>query len=201
MKNIQQNGNTAKPSVINTLKGNPKWLDHYKSRLGSRISAILDRRSTIFHLNLKFLKQSNMTLKEKINKDYIEAFKAKNTVAKNLLSVIKGEIQTIEKNTSVENLSDEDVTKILNKNVKSLKETIKSLAPIDGNGEGIVHAVVELAIVESYLPTQLSVEEIQSKIDALVMSGVKNMGMIMKEFNSLPVDKKVVSELVKKAIV
>lgn len=142
-----------------------------------------------------------MTLKEKINKDYIEAFKAKNTVAKNLLSVIKGEIQTIEKNTSVENLSDEDVTKILNKNVKSLKETIKSLAPIDGNGEGIVQAVVELAIVESYLPTQLSVEEIQSKIDVLVASGVKNLGMIMKEFNSLPVDKKVVSELVKKAIV
>ena len=142
-----------------------------------------------------------MTLKEKINKDYIEAFKAKNTVAKNLLSVIKGEIQTIEKNTGVENLPDEDVTKILNKTVKSLKETIKSLAPIDGNGEGIVQAVVELAIVESYLPTQLSVEEIQSKIDALVMSGVKNLGMIMKEFNSLPVDKKVVSELVKKAII
>jgi len=142
-----------------------------------------------------------MTLKEKINKDYIEAFKAKNTVAKNLLSVIKGEIQTIEKNTGTENLSDEDVTKILNKTVKSLKETIKSLAPIDENGEGIAQAVAELAIVESYLPTQLSVEEIQSKIDALVASGVKNIGMIMKEFNSLPVDKKVVSELVKKTIV
>jgi hypothetical protein len=82
-----------------------------------------------------------------------------------------------------------------------LKETIKSLAPIDENGEGIVQAVAELAIVESYLPTQLSVEEIQSKIDALVASGVKNIGMIMKEFNSLPVDKKVVSELVKKTIV
>lgn len=197
MKNIQQNGNTAKPSVINTLKGNPKWLDHYKSRLGSRISAILDRRSTIFHLNLKFLKQSNMTLKEKINKDYIEAFKAKNTVAKNLLSVIKGEIQTIEKNTSVENLSDEDVTKILNKTVKSLKETLTSLSET----AKISATQTELKIVESYLPTQLSVEEIQSKIDALVMSGVKNLGMIMKEFNSLPVDKKVVSELVKKAIV
>ena len=142
-----------------------------------------------------------MTFKEKINKDYIEAFKAKNTVAKNLLSVIKGEIQTIEKNTGTENLSDEDVTKILNKTVKSLKETIKSLAPIDENGEGIAQAVAELAIVESYLPTQLSVEEIQSKIDALVASGVKNIGMIMKEFNSLPVDKKVVSELVKKTIV
>lgn len=138
-----------------------------------------------------------MTLKEKINKDYIEAFKAKNTVAKNLLSVIKGEIQTIEKNTGVENLSDEDVTKILNKTVKSLKETLTSLSET----AKISATQTELKIVESYLPTQLSVEEIQSKIDALVMSGVKNLGMIMKEFNSLPVDKKVVSELVKKAIV
>jgi uncharacterized protein YqeY len=175
MKNIQQNGNTAKPSVINTLKGNPKWLDHYKSRLGSRISAILDRRSTIFHLNLKFLKQSNMTLKEKINKDYIEAFKSKNTVAKNLLSVIKGEIQTIEKNTGVENLSDEDVIKILNKTVKSLKETLTSVT----ESEKMMYVQTELSIVDSYLPTQLSVEEIQSKIDALVASGMKNMGMIL----------------------
>jgi uncharacterized protein YqeY len=138
-----------------------------------------------------------MTLKEKINKDYIEAFKAKNTVAKNLLSVIKGEIQTIEKNTGVENLSDEDVIKILNKTVKSLKETLTSVT----ESEKVMYVQTELSIVDSYLPTQLSVEEIQSKIDALVASGVKNLGMIMKEFNSLPVDKKVVSELAKKSIV
>ena len=138
-----------------------------------------------------------MTLKEKINKDYIEAFKAKNTVAKNLLSVIKGEIQTVEKNTGVENLSDEDVTKILNKSVKSLKETIGSLT----EGEKLTEVQSELSIVEAYFPKQLSVEEIQSKIDALVASGMKNMGMIMKEFKSLPADKKLVSEMVKKSLV
>ncbi len=138
-----------------------------------------------------------MTLKEKINKDYIEAFKAKNSLAKNLLSVIKGEIQTIEKNTGAENLSDEDVTKILNKTVKSLKETLKSLT----ESEKIASVQTELDIVESYLPKQLSVEEIQSKIDALVMSGVKNLGVIMKEFNSLPVDRKLVSEMVKKSVI
>jgi uncharacterized protein YqeY len=138
-----------------------------------------------------------MTLKEKINKDYIEAFKAKNVVVKNLLSVIKGEIQTIEKNTGAENLSDEDVTKILNKTVKSLKETLSSVT--DSEKMSIVQT--ELSIVEAYLPKQLSVEEIQSKIDALVASGMKNMGMIMKEFNSLPADKKMVSEMVKKSLV
>ncbi len=138
-----------------------------------------------------------MTLKEKISKDYIEAFKAKNTVAKNLLSVIKGEIQTVEKNTGVESLSDEDVTKILNKSVKSLKETLTSVT----DSAKLVEVQTELNIVEAYLPKQLSVEEIQSKIDALVASGMKNMGMIMKEFNSLPADKKLVSEMVKKSLV
>ena len=102
-----------------------------------------------------------MTLKEKISKDYIEAFKAKNTVAKNLLSVIKGEIQTLEKNTGVESLSDEDVTKILNKSVKSLKETISSLTDVDKLAE----VQSELNIVETYLPKQLSVEEIQSNVE------------------------------------
>lgn len=142
-----------------------------------------------------------MTLKEKINKDYIEAFKEKFTLKKNLLSVIKAEIQTVEKNTSVENLSDDDVTKILNKFVKSLKETLRTLAPIDGNGENLTQTAVELAIVESYLPKQLSIEEIQIKIDALVASGVNNIGQIMKEFSSLPADKKIVSEIAKKSLI
>lgn len=136
-------------------------------------------------------------IKEKINKDYMTAFKAKNTVAKNLLSVVKGEIQTVEKNTGVENLSDEDVVKILTKTSKSLKETIKSLSPIDGKGEDIVQACAELAIIECYLPKQMSREEISQKVTEIVNSGVTNIGAIMKEFAQLPVDKKLVSEVIK----
>lgn len=136
-------------------------------------------------------------IKEQINKDYMTAFKMKNTVAKNLLSVVKGEIQTAEKNTGVENLTDEDVLKILTKASKSLKETIKSLAPIDGKGEDIVQACAELAIIESYLPKQMTKLEIESKVDELLSNGITQIGQIMKEFAQLPVDKKIVSEVVK----
>ena len=136
-------------------------------------------------------------IKEQINKDYMTAFKAKDTVAKNLLSVIKGEIQTVEKNTGVENLSDEDVLKILTKASKSLKETIKSLAPIDGKSEDIVQACAELAIIESYLPKQMTKLEIESKVDELLSNGITQIGQVMKEFAQLPVDKKIVSEVVK----
>jgi hypothetical protein len=133
-----------------------------------------------------------MTLKEKISADYMTAFKAKDSVAKNLLSVIKGEIQTIEKNSGIDNMPDEDVIKILNKTVKSLKETL--------NVSDSVDTKLELAIVEAYLPKQLSKEEIFNKVTELKNSGVTNIGQIMKEFAGLPVDRKVVSEVIKDVI-
>jgi uncharacterized protein YqeY len=85
----------------------------------------------------------------------------------------------------------------LTKTAKSLNETIKSLAPIDGKGEDIVQACAELAIIECYLPKQMSREEVTEKVTELVNSGITNIGAIMKEFVSLPVDKKLVSEIAK----
>lgn len=126
-----------------------------------------------------------MTLKEKINVEYMIAFKSKNTIAKNLLSVIKGEIQTIEKNTGVENLSDEEVTKILAKTRKSLEET-RSKFPSDQTTE-------ELSIIESYLPTQMSEAEISSKISELIVGGASNIAEIMRAFTDLPADRKLVA--------
>jgi hypothetical protein len=130
-------------------------------------------------------------IKEQINKDYMTAFKSKNTVAKNLLSVIKGEIQTVEKNTGVENMSDEDVLKILTKTSKSLKEMVAG---------GSEQAKIELEIVEAYLPKQMSKEEVTQKVTEIVNSGITNIGAIMKEFAQLPADKKMVSEVIKELV-
>ncbi len=133
-----------------------------------------------------------MSLKLKINADFMKAFKEKNTELKSLLATLKGEIQTIEKNLMVENISDEDVIKILNKFAKNMRENIRLV-----NDE---KSKTELEIIESYLPKNLSVEEIQEKINSLVASGMTNMGLIMKEFATLPADKKLVSEMVKKSV-
>jgi uncharacterized protein YqeY len=133
-----------------------------------------------------------MTLKEQINADFMTAFKGKNAIAKGILSVVKGEIQTIEKNVGSDNLSDVEVTKILTKTVKSLKETI-SMA----NDE---KSKVELSVIEVYLPTQMSKEEVTQKVTELVNSGITQIGAIMKEFASLPADKKMVSESIKELI-
>jgi len=133
-----------------------------------------------------------MTLKEKINADFITALKSKNAVAKSILSVVKGEIQTVEKNVGSDNLSDVEVTKILTKTVKSLKETI-SMA----NDK---KSKLELAIVEVYLPKQMSKEEVTAKVTELVNSGITQIGAIMKEFATLPADKKMVSESIKEVV-
>ena len=104
-----------------------------------------------------------------------------------MLSVIKGEIQTIEKNNGTENLSDDEVTKILNKTVKSLKETNASF-PSEQTAE-------ELFIVESYLPKQMNEEEIKTKINELVEGGAGNVAEIMRAFASLPADRKLVASI------
>jgi len=139
------------------------------------------------------------TLKQKIQSDYLEAFKSKNALVKNLLSVVKGEIQMQEKNTIVESLSDDEVIKILNKFAKNAKENIQALKN-SNSLDALEKNESELKFIESYLPKQLSNAEIQNIVDKLVLSGVTNIGLIMKEFANLPVDKKVVSELVRNSI-
>jgi uncharacterized protein YqeY len=126
-------------------------------------------------------------LKQKINSDYMNALKNRDNVTKNLLSVVKGEIQTIEKNQSIDNLSDDEIIKILNKMGKSLRESIQISTTIELDKE--------LSIIESYLPKQMSEIEISEKIDNLISNGVTTMGEIMKSFSGLPVDRGLVSKI------
>ena len=125
-------------------------------------------------------------LREKINKDFVSAFRNKDKVKKDLLSVIKSEIQSVEKKTNTD-LSDNEVIKILNKTSKSLKETIKN-----NDDKNLKY---ELKIVESYLPKQMTEDEIREKIKSLYQSGANNMGAFMKEFKTLSADKKLVSQI------
>lgn len=133
-----------------------------------------------------------MKLKDRVSKDYMNAMREKDTLKKNLLSVAKGEIQTIEKNKKVEDLSDDEVLVILTKMAKSVKENISLTSDPD--------AVLELSILEEYLPKQMTREEIVIKVSSLVENGVVQVGGIMKEFAGLPVDRKVVSEVIKELL-
>ena len=131
-----------------------------------------------------------MSIEKKVEQDFLKAFKERNMEAKSLLGTVKGEMQTTKKNLVVESLSDEESIKILSKFAKNLKENIRL-----ANDE---RSKNELAIIEAYLPTQMSEDDVNKKLDEILSSGVTNIGQIMKEFSTLPVDKKLVSELAKK---
>jgi uncharacterized protein YqeY len=127
-------------------------------------------------------------LKETINADYITAMKNKEQVKKNLLSVIRGEIQTMEKNMGGNTvILDNDITNILNKIAKSLRESIKT-SPTDELNE-------ELTIVESYLPKQMTQEEITIIVKQLIEENDLNIAEVMRHFGNLPADRKEVSSI------
>jgi len=139
------------------------------------------------------------TLKEKISREYVEAFKAREIVKKNLLGVIKAEITTQEKNSSVADLTDENVLKIVKKIAKNLQETI-SQADNDESRQ-------ELAVVEAYLPQQMSEAEVEIEVGKIISeigaSSPSDMGKVMGGFNSKyagKADNKTVSVIVKKLL-
>ena len=110
-----------------------------------------------------------MSLKEKINPDFITAFKAKEMEKKDFLGLLKGEIQNEQGRGTV--ITDETVMFILRKMEKSLKQT---------NTE---QALVELKYLETYLPKLMSEGQIREIVLGYKASGLNNVGQIMGQFN------------------
>jgi uncharacterized protein YqeY len=133
-----------------------------------------------------------MTIEKQINADFMLAFKSRNFEVKTLLGTVKGEMDNLKKTLKVQELSNENSIELLNKFAKSLRETIKLTNDIKSKNE--------LAIIEEYLPKQMTEDEIRIKLDEVIASGAKTIGDIMKVFATLPADKKIVSELVKQKL-
>ena len=130
-----------------------------------------------------------MTLKERIQSDFMEAFKAKDMARKNFLGLLKGEIQNEEGRGTI--ATDVVVMTILKKMEKSLKQT---------NSE---ESLGELGFIEPYLPTMMTEEQIVTAIKEIVAGGANNIGSIMgafsKNYNG-QADNAVVSRLAKEAL-
>ena len=121
-----------------------------------------------------------MTLKEKINADFMEAYKAKNFEKKNFLGVLKGAIQTQE-GKLIES-TDENVLKIVKSFEKGINETIEAKNKL---GQDINEQVAELSYLKPYLPTLMSEDEIKQIVKELISrEGInKNQGFLMGLFN------------------
>lgn len=138
-----------------------------------------------------------MLLKEKINADFMEAYKAKNMDKKNFLGVLKGAIQTQE-GKQIES-TDENVLKVIKAFEKGLNETIESKTKI---GEDISQQLLEKSYIEVYLPTLMGEDEVRLIVkEMLVREGVNRnqgflMGLFNKEQKGKAFDNKTVSKII-----
>lgn len=130
-----------------------------------------------------------MLLKERIDVDYITAFKTKQTSKKNLLGVVKGEIQNEMGRTGKSD--DETVLGILKKIEKSLKQT------------NTTESLAELEYIKPYLPELMNEGQIRTIISSFIDSGIEDTGRLMGTFNKEykgKADNAIVSKIVKELV-
>lgn len=122
-------------------------------------------------------------MKEKIQNDYIVAFKEKNVLTKEVLSLLKGAIQNAEINKK-DNLTDEEIIDIINKQIKLRQDGINEFKKANRT-ELIDKYKEEISILKKYMPKELTEEEIDKIINDVLNEikpeGMKDFGKIMKE--------------------
>ena len=148
------------------------------------------------------MKKTAMSIAEQIDKDYIQAYKAKDQVRLGTLRLLK----TAAKNRQVElmrPLEDDDYMDVLLREVKQRQDSIEQYTSA-GRADLAEKEAAEVAVLQTYLPTPLSDEELSEVVEKTVAplldGGMKNMGKaisaIMAEYKGR-VDGKAVSAAVK----
>lgn len=136
---------------------------------------------------------------DEIKKENITALKEKDNVKRAILSVIinKYMLATIEAQGSDKKAGDDVLIKILQKTNRELEEEAENYKRI-GNDDEYKNIVKQQEVIQKYLPTMLSEEEIKNIILTL---DDKTIPSVMKHFKinySGKCDMRLVSEVLKK---
>jgi len=123
-----------------------------------------------------------MNLKERLMDDLKTAMRAKDTLRKDLLQIIRAGVLQVEKDSRIE-LDDAGVAEVLAREYKKRAETVQELA--GSNRQDVIDKNrAEMALIEEYLPRQLSEAEIEDLVrQAISRSGAqsaRDMGQVMK---------------------
>lgn len=122
-----------------------------------------------------------MSLKEQISNDIKTAMKEKDVSTRDALRLLSSAMKQIEVDERKE-LSDEDVIKIIQKQVKQRNDAMTQYR--DAGREDLYEKEAsEAAIFETYLPKQLSDEELETAIRAIITQTgaetMKDIGKVM----------------------
>jgi len=129
------------------------------------------------------------TLKDTLRSDLTASMKARDTTRSATLRMALTAVTTAEVagDTAVE-LTDDDVLKVLAKEAKKRKEAATAYRDA-GRAELADQEVAELAILEGYLPAQLTDDELEELVRRAVgqtgATGMAQMGQVMKAVQPL----------------
>ncbi len=148
-----------------------------------------------------------MSLETTINQDIKAAMIAKDSVRLRGLRAIKSAILLAKtEKAGIEELTQDAEVKVLQKLVKQRKES-GDIYKSQGREDLFQIEFEEQQVIEQYLPKQLSREEIEAVVNAIISetgaSGMKDMGKVMGLANTKlagQADGKTVSEVVKSAL-
>ncbi len=147
-----------------------------------------------------------MTLADQLNKDLLTSLKEGDAVKRQVLSLVKSALTNFKIAEKKDKLSDEDVLKVLAKELKSRKESIKAFRS-GGADARAAQEEAEAKILTEYLPEQMSIEDVETKIDEAIKklgaSDIKELGKVMGLLSSQlkgQTDMAEVMEMVKKKL-
>ena len=126
-----------------------------------------------------------MSLKDKVNEEIKTAMRAKNQAALRGLRAIKSAIllaETAEGREAGSPLSPEEEMNLLIKQAKQRRDSIETYEK-NGREDLATGEKEELEVIEGFLPKQLSTEEIEANVKAIIeqvgASSMKDMGKVM----------------------
>jgi len=142
-------------------------------------------------------------LEEKIMLDFKEAMKNREALKQSALSFLRSQLKNVAIEKKKDKLDDDDVIAIIKKQVKQRLDSIEKFK--SGSRMDLAEKEEkEVQILKTYLPKELSKEElgkiVEEAISSVAASSVKDMGKVMKEVMSKvagKADNKLLSELVK----
>ncbi|GAA0747330.1 GatB/YqeY domain-containing protein [Clostridium oceanicum] len=122
-----------------------------------------------------------MSLKETLQEDWKKALKSKQKKRANIISMLKSSILLVEKDKR-RDLNDSEIIDVLSKEVKQRKEALEDFKK--GNRQDLIDETnFELEVLLSYLPQQLTENEIMEIINQAVnvtkANSIKNMKDVM----------------------
>ena len=122
-----------------------------------------------------------MTLKETFMEEMKNAMREKDTMKKNVVTMVRAAIKQYEVDNRVE-LDDAGITEIIAKEVKKRKDSLPEYEK-SGRTELINELNSEINYLAKYLPEQMSEDEIREVVKSVIAetgaAGMKDMGKVM----------------------